>query len=173
MNTTTAVKPPQRASILLRPKTKASRNNVESADAQYELDQQRIESARGKRELLDAERMRWHGSARGDPDDKALVQETVQCDMRIHAAARDEAAQHEELLSSHVKATVAMRADLEKDLEERQSDARRGLQNSVMLENRALADAKFDKLRHEKAQELEQDLANLELFNERWGSTPR
>ena len=42
-----------------------------------------------------------------------------------------------------------------------------------MRENRALADAKFDKLRHEKAQELEQDLANLELFNERWGSTPR
>ena len=25
----------------------------------------------------------------------------------------------------------------------------------------------------EKAKELEQDLANLELFNERWGSTPR
>ncbi len=54
--------------------------------------------------------------------------ETVQCNVRIHAAARDEAVQHEELLSSHVKASVATRADLEKDLEERQSDARRELQ---------------------------------------------
>ena len=74
MRTATAVKPPQRPSILLRPKTKASRNNVETADAQYELEQQRIEAARRKREVLDAERMRWHGSARGDPGDKALVQ---------------------------------------------------------------------------------------------------
>lgn len=66
-----ASKPPQRPSILLRPKTKASRNNVETADAQYELEQQRIEVVRKKREMLDAERMRWLSS---EPSDKALVQ---------------------------------------------------------------------------------------------------
>lgn len=168
MSAATAVKPPEKHSILLRPKTKPSRNNVETADAQYELEQQRIEAARRKREALDAERMRWHGSARGDPADKALVQcaradpppsyihpascshahcilqpctlhhtpcrETVQCDMRIHAAARDEAVQREELLSSQIKATVATRAGLEKELEERQSDARRELQRRRRLE---------------------------------------
>ena len=42
-----------------------------------------------------------------------VSRETVQSDMRIHAAARDEAVQHEELLSSHVKASVATRAELE------------------------------------------------------------
>ena len=178
------VKPPQRPSILLRPKTKASRNNIETADAQWEHEQQRLAAARRRREEQDAERMRWHGSARGDPGDKALVQcaraaspalhapcilqpcalhcrarctarctavhaghpphapilqpcilrrEAVQSDMRMQAAARDEAVQREELLSSQVKATVATRADLEKELEERQSDARRELQQRRRL----------------------------------------
>ena len=63
-----------------------------------------------------------------------VSRETVQSDMRIHAAARDEAVQHEELLSSHVKASVATRAELEKDLEARQSDARRELQQRRRLE---------------------------------------
>ena len=57
-----------------------------------------------------------------------LRREAVQSDMRMQAAARDEAVQREELLSSQVKATVATRAGLEKELEERQSDARRELQ---------------------------------------------
>ena len=74
MQAGTEVKPPQRPSILLRPKTKASRNNIETADAQWEHEQQRLAAARRRREEQDAERMRWHGSARGDPGDKALVQ---------------------------------------------------------------------------------------------------
>ena len=85
MRTAIAAKPPQRPSILLRPKTAASRNNVETADAQYELEQQRIEAARRKREVLDAERMRWHGSARGDPGDKALVQCARAAPPALHA----------------------------------------------------------------------------------------
>ena len=180
MRAATEVKPPQRPSILLRPKTKASRNNIETADAQWEHEQQRLAAARRRREEQDAERMRWHGSARGDPGDKALVQcaraaspalhapcilqpcalhcrapctavhaghpphapilqpcilrrEAVQSDMRMQAAARDEAVQREELLSSQVKATVATRAGLEKELAERQSDARRELQQRRRL----------------------------------------
>ena len=62
-----------------------------------------------------------------------LRREAVQSDMRMQAAARDEAVQREELLSSQVKATVATRADLEKELEERQSDARRELQQRRRL----------------------------------------
>ena len=42
----------------------------------------------------------------------------MQSDMRMQAAARDEAVQREEQLSSQVKATVATRAGLEKELEE-------------------------------------------------------
>ena len=197
MRAATEVKPPQRPSILLRPKTKASRNNNETADAQWENEQQRLAAARRRREEQDAERMRWHGSARGDPGDKVLVKcaraaspalhapcilqpcalhcrapctavrpalpcalhcrapctavhaghpphapilqpcilrrEAVQSDMRMQAAARDEAVQREELLSSQIKATVATRAGLEKELEERQSDARRELQQRRRL----------------------------------------
>ena len=62
-----------------------------------------------------------------------LRREAVQSDMRMQAAARDEAVQREELLSSQVKATVATRAGLEKELEERQSDARRELQQRRRL----------------------------------------
>ena len=71
MSAAAAPKAHQRPSILLRPKTKASRNNIETADAQYELEQQRIEAARRKREEHDAERMRWKSS---EPEDKAIVQ---------------------------------------------------------------------------------------------------
>ena len=62
-----------------------------------------------------------------------LRREAVQSDMRMQAAARDEAVQREEQLSSQVKATVATRAGLEKELEERQSDARRELQQRRRL----------------------------------------
>ena len=59
-----------RPSILLRPKTKASLNNIETADSQYEIEQQRTNTVRRKREELDAERMRLHSS---EPGDRALV----------------------------------------------------------------------------------------------------
>jgi hypothetical protein len=62
-----------------------------------------------------------------------LRREAVLSDMRMQAAARDEAVQREELLSSQIKATVATRAGLEKELEERQSDARRELQQRRRL----------------------------------------
>lgn len=48
--------------------------------------------------------------------------------MRAHAEAQAEQAEHEELLSSRSLASVRTRADVEKGLEERQSDARRELQ---------------------------------------------
>lgn len=62
-----------------------------------------------------------------------LRREAMQSDMRMQAAARDEAVQREELLSCQVKATVATRAGLEKELEERQSNARRELQQRRRL----------------------------------------
>ena len=48
--------------------------------------------------------------------------------MRAHAEAQAEQVEHEELLSSRSLASVRTRADVEKGLEERQSDARRELQ---------------------------------------------
>ena len=42
-----------------------------------------------------------------------------------------------------------------------------------MEENKRLMDMRRDELKAQKLKEIEQDLANLELFNERWGSTPR
>lgn len=64
-----------------------------------------------------------------------MRREAVQGDRRKHAAAQQVQVQHEELLSSHVKATVATRADLEKDLEERQNDARREMQRRHRLKS--------------------------------------
>ena len=81
--------------------------------------------------------------------------------------------QREAEQTERVKADVRARADLEQKLALQQTEARRSLQSSVMEENRALADAKREQLRQERAREGTEDLANLELFNERWGSTPR
>ena len=81
--------------------------------------------------------------------------------------------QREAEQTERVKADVRARADLEQKLALQQTEARRSLQSSVMVENRALADAKREQLRQERAREVTEDLANLELFNERWGSTPR
>ena len=61
------------------------------------------------------------------------AQEAVQSDMRMQPAARDAAVQREERLSCQDKATVATRAGLEKEHEERQSDARRELQQRRWL----------------------------------------
>ena len=48
-----------RPSITLRPLSKPSRNNIETADAQWEIEQQRLEAARLRREQRDQERMMW------------------------------------------------------------------------------------------------------------------
>lgn len=85
----------------------------------------------------------------------------------------DRRKQREAEQTERVKADVRARADLEQKLTLQQTEARRSLQSSVMEENRALADAKREQLRQERAREVTEDLANLELFNERWGSTPR
>ena len=53
--------------------------------------------------------------------------------MRAHAEAQAEQVEHEELLSSRSLASVRTRADVEKGLEERQSDARRELQQRRRL----------------------------------------
>ena len=65
------VKPPQRPSILLRPKAPESRNNLETAEAQYEVEQARFAAVQERRKMIDAERMRWMSD---DPNVKASVQ---------------------------------------------------------------------------------------------------
>ena len=93
--------------------------------------------------------------------------------MKLEFLARQEQAETQAQQAERTKAEVRSRADLEKQLAQQQTDARRSLQTNVMLENRALADAKRERMRQQKARELTEDLQNLELFNERWGSTPR
>tara|TARA_B110001452_G_scaffold249443_1_gene236984 strand:- start:937 stop:1170 length:234 start_codon:yes stop_codon:yes gene_type:complete len=48
-----------RPSITLRPLSKPSRNNIETADAQWEIEQRRLEAARLRREQMDEQRMMW------------------------------------------------------------------------------------------------------------------
>lgn len=72
-----------------------------------------------------------------------------------------------------LKSEVKQRAALEKQLEVEQREARRNVGNSVMEENKRLMEMRREELKAQKLREIEQDLANLELFNERWGSTPR
>ena len=86
---------------------------------------------------------------------------------------RDEERSNLKKFESSIEKMDVERADLEQKLALQQTEARRSLQSSVMEENRALADAKREQLRQERAREVTEDLANLELFNERWGSTPR
>ena len=66
-----APKQQPRNSILLRPKVKQSRNNLETGDAQFELEQQRLAAAQKRREMRDHERMQFLSS---DPTDKAATQ---------------------------------------------------------------------------------------------------
>ena len=85
----------------------------------------------------------------------------------------DQIAGEEAARTQQLKQEVKRRAALERQLMEEQEETRRFVQQSVMQENRKLADSRRDALKAQKAQEMEQDLANLELFNARWGSTPR
>ena len=89
---------------------------------------------------------------------------------RSHA---DDMAAQQERSHSQLKSDVKQRATLEKQLEEQQSEARLAVGNTVRDENKRLMEARRDELKAAKVAEIEQDLANLELFNERWGSTPR
>ena len=89
---------------------------------------------------------------------------------RSHA---DMMAAQQEQSDLQLKSEVKQRAQLEKQLESEQKEARRNVGNSVMEENKRLMDMRRDELKAQKLKEIEQDLANLELFNERWGSTPR
>ena len=89
---------------------------------------------------------------------------------RSHA---DMMAAQQEQSNLQLKSEVKQRAQLEKQLESEQKEARRNVGNSVMEENKRLMDMRRDELKAQKLKEIEQDLANLELFNERWGSTPR
>tara|TARA_B110001452_G_scaffold249443_1_gene236983 strand:- start:540 stop:791 length:252 start_codon:yes stop_codon:yes gene_type:complete len=82
-------------------------------------------------------------------------------------------AAQQEQSTLQLKSEVKQRAALEKQLESEQKEARLNVGNSVMEENRRLMDLRRDELKALKLKEIEQDLANLELFNERWGSTPR
>jgi len=99
--------------------------------------------------------------------------QAVHGDMQQCRSHADTMAAQQEQSTLQLKSEVKQRAALEKQLESEQKEARLNVGNSVMEENRRLMDLRRDELKALKLKEIEQDLANLELFNERWGSTPR
>ena len=99
--------------------------------------------------------------------------QSVHGDMQQCRAHADHMASEQQRRDLQLKSEVKQRAALEKQLEVEQREARRNVGNSVMEENKRLMEMRREELKAQKLREIEQDLANLELFNERWGSTPR
>ena len=161
-----SLKIPAKNSILKRPIRKtAGRANQESSDKQWELEQQKLERLKQKRQELSHTR----GTMLfGSKQEKAEIYESEKQAIEQHNKLKQLQKENDKQNDVNIAKQMQMHYNALNKTETAQNEARKHYNQQLLDENKRLLEYRKQLKQQQKQEEIEQDRQLSLEFNERW-----